>query len=53
MKIINKATGEEFDFVDGVSFGEAVSEILNDVENINATYPEEKCIVNKNDLVLA
>jgi hypothetical protein len=53
MTIINKETQETFDFLDGISFEDAVAEIMSEVDRINSVYPEEHLVINKNDLVLA
>ena len=53
MKIINKATGEEFDYDEPITFEEAITDILTECDRINKVYPEEHCVINKNDLVLA
>lgn len=53
MKIVNKATGEEFDFENGVSFERAVQEILDECVRINKVYPEEHCVIDKKDLVIS
>lgn len=53
MKIINKATGEEFDFENGVSFEQAVQEILDECVRINKVYPEEHCVIDRKDLAIS
>ena len=52
MRIVNKATGEEFDFENGISFEQAVNEIMADVERINKVYPEEHCVIDRKDLII-
>jgi hypothetical protein len=50
MKIINKTTGEEWDFVSD-DFKSAVNEILNTVQYNNKQY-NENCVVKESDLIV-
>ena len=45
--------GEEFDYDEPITFEEAITDILTECDRINKVYPEEHCVINKNDLVLA
>jgi hypothetical protein len=53
MKIINKTTQEEFDFLDGITFEQGVDEIMHEAEMINKNYPEENLIIDRSDLIAA